>query len=443
MIDWERVFDEVVAYAFARLREGELLNLNFSAEDSVFLRFNHSRVRQASTVEQATLDMELLIGQRHESHALNLSGNQALDCERVLGVLELLQSVVPQLPEDPYCSALENHGSSRVINHGALPSQQEFLDCVQAQCSGLDLAGIYIAGNTHRANANSLGQKHWFSAQSFVFDYSLYSARQKAIKGGYGGACFDAQQMQASIAASVQALAVMERERKMLAPGRYRCYLAPAAVQEIMEMFSWHALSAAAWKRGECSLTELIEERRSLADQFTLSEDFSLGLAPRFNERGEVFAERLALIEQGRLANLLVSSQTAQEYGLVSNCAGESEAPRSPVIACGTLAREDILQQLGTGLYLSNLHYLNWSDKTRGRITGMTRFGCLWVEDGEIVGPIADLRFDETLYHIFGSGLLALTDFAETAVEVMSYEQRQIGGKRCPGLLLQDMEFTL
>ena len=31
-----------------------------------------------------------------------------------------------------------------------------------------------------------------------------------------------------------------------------------------------------------------------------------------------------------------------------------------------------------------NLHYLNWSDNIGGRITGMTRYACFWVENGEI-----------------------------------------------------------
>jgi predicted Zn-dependent protease len=440
---WEQVFEEAAETAFAGLGPGQQLTLNFSAEDTDFLRFNRSRVRQASAVEQATLEFELMLGRQHESRTINLSRNRELNRAAVLEALATLQGVVPTLPEDPYASAMENHGASRVVNAGALPSPDEVLAFVAAELQDIDLAGLFIAGPVHRANANSLGQKHWFSASSFVFDYSLYSARQKAVKGAYGGARFDPTELRAVIGDSVQALRVMDRERKVLPPGRYRCYLAPAAVQELMGMLSWHALSAGAYHRGECSLTELVDGTRTFSPKFSLDEDYSLGLSPRFNERGEVFAGKLPLIEQGRLKNLFISAQTAQEYGLRSNSASEDEAPRSPVIGTGSLAREAILRELDTGLYLSNLHYLNWSDKTRGRVTGMTRFGCLWVENGEIVGPIADLRFDETLYHVFGTGLLELTDFAETAVEVSTYDQRHVGGKRAPGLLVQDMSFTL
>ena len=38
--------------------------------------------------------------------------------------------------------------------------------------------------------------------------------------------------------------------------------------------------------------------------------------------------------------------------------------------------------QLDTGIYVNNLWYLNYSDRPAGRITGMTRFATLWVEEG-------------------------------------------------------------
>jgi predicted Zn-dependent protease len=73
----------------------------------------------------------------------------------------------------------------------------------------------------------------------------------------------------------------------------------------------------------------------------------------------------------------------------------------------------------------------------------MTRFGCLWIENGEVVGPIKDLRFDETLYHIFGSGLKALTDFSEVMMETGTYSGRSLGGAKLPGMVVEGFKFTL
>ncbi len=41
-----------------------------------------------------------------------------------------------------------------------------------------------------------------------------------------------------------------------------------------------------------------------------------------------------------------------------------------------------------------------------GEITGMTRYACFWVEKGEIVAPIENLRFDDYLYRFLGEGLI-------------------------------------
>ena len=94
----------------------------------------------------------------------------------------------------------------------------------------------------------------------------------------------------------------------------------------------------------------------------------------------------------------------------------------------GTLPADQILTQLDRGLYLSNLHYLNWSDRVGGRITGMTRYACFWVEAGEIVAPIQDLRFDDSLYAFWGENLEALTESQELIPEIGTYEARSLGG---------------
>ena len=42
-----------------------------------------------------------------------------------------------------------------------------------------------------------------------------------------------------------------------------------------------------------------------------------------------------------------------------------------------------VLRTLDTGLYIGNLWYLNFSDRSACRLTGMTRFASFWVEGGQ------------------------------------------------------------
>jgi predicted Zn-dependent protease len=140
---------------------------------------------------------------------------------------------------------------------------------------------------------------------------------------------------------------------------------------------------------------------------------------------------------------LLISSRTAQEYGVMSNGADSGEGFRSPEMGTGELEEAYILSALNTGIYVSNLHYLNWSDLLNARITGMTRYACFWVENGEIIAPIKDLRFDESLYRVFGTELEAVTRTADITMKTDTYLQRSLGGSKVPGVLVRDFRFTL
>ena len=151
----------------------------------------------------------------------------------------------------------------------------------------------------------------------------------------------------------------------------------------------------------------------------------------------------MAIIHQGRWASALVNARSAKEYGKPSNAANSGESLRAPAVAAGQLSEDQILTQLGTGLYLSNLHYLNWSDLTAGRITGMTRYACFWVENGEIVAPIENLRFDDNLYRFLGEGLMALTDKQTFLPAIDTYERRSLGGMWAPGMLIDQFRYTL
>jgi predicted Zn-dependent protease len=112
-------------------------------------------------------------------------------------------------------------------------------------------------------------------------------------------------------------------------------------------------------------------------------------------------------------------------------------------LAAGGLAEADILAALGTGLYVSNLWYLNFSDRPAGRLTGMTRFATSWVENGRIVAPAEVMRFDDTAYNLLGAELEALTAERSFLMDTGTYTQRGVKSWRLPGALLRGMAFTL
>jgi predicted Zn-dependent protease len=109
----------------------------------------------------------------------------------------------------------------------------------------------------------------------------------------------------------------------------------------------------------------------------------------------------------------------------------------------GEIAASDVLRRLGTGLYIGHLWYCNWSDPNACRMTGMTRFGTYWVEDGEIVAPVAVMRFDDSLYHLFGDRLEGLTRDRELMLSAQTYEGRSTESQLLPGVLVSEIALAL
>ncbi len=434
-------FDTLSSYLLAQLKVGEELTINVTAEASLFVRFNCNRVRQNTDVEQIGISLCLQSNGRTVEKSRSLAGKVDVDQSALTRLLLQCRDEIGVLPVDPNQVLIENNGSSSEEFRGALLAAADVVDAVLAPAHGCDLAGLYAGGIIIRGNRNSKGQRHWFATETFFLDYSIYNGPQ-AAKGCYAGSQWNSAAWAANLSLTRTLLGLLGKPQQDVKPGGYRTYLAPRAFSDLLGMLGWGALSAAAWKQGRSPFKKLAEHEARLSPLLSIAENFALGLTPRFNGLGEVSAARLPLIEKGELQTLLISSRTAKEYGLIANGASGGEGPRAMDVATGSLDEKDVLQALGTGLYLSNLHYLNWSDPVSARVTGMTRYACFWVEGGEIVGPIKDLRWDESLYSALGSKLMALTSHAEIDPAVDTYYRRALGGSRTPGALIEDFSFT-
>jgi predicted Zn-dependent protease len=443
----ERYIETLAEQCIKTLMAVEELTLNFSGEDQTYVRFNGGHIRQSTSVQQNRVSITFQQSKRRVIFGIDLTGELTSDVALCLSLIERARQEVNILPEDPYCSPIEVSDQSGESHKGEIPQLEDQLADIAKASSHADLAGLLATGRQYRAIRNSKGASHWFENESFFFDYSLYTVNDqgdnKAIKSLYAGREWNSDALSDQIQDNIHQLAQLRQANRTLLPGSYRVFLGPSAVAALVQMFSWGAVSYGAWRRGNSALKKLIEGEMSLSPLFSLTEDFSGGLVPRFNSLGEVANESLPIIEKGRLKQLLTSTRSSREYAVPANGAESSEGLRSPVMDSGTLERPDYMKRLGTGLYINNLHYLNWSDLQSARITGMTRYACFWVENGDIVAPIKDLRFDESLFRVFGSELEAVTHEQRTVMNTDTYGQRSLGGCKVPGILVKDFKFTL
>jgi predicted Zn-dependent protease len=444
--------------------------LTLAGEDSQFTRFNSSKVRQSGRVRDGQCQLTLIAKGRTATAKFPFLGDYVSDWGYVQQAVAQLMTDLQQLPPDPYCvlptdGLSHEQNRSREVRSGQLLPAATVAETLMSTVDGLDFSGLYAGGLSYRAYGDSAGKRHWFETPSFTLDYSLFgqgceegdpstSASQppqslqsrsgdQAVKGVLAGDRWHLSDYQQAIRASQSQLGLLARPVKAIPKGAYRTYLAPAAVADLMDMLIYGGLGEADLRQGNSAFAPLEKGDVQLSEKFSLSEDFQRLGVPRFNHHGEVAPPRLSIIHQGRWQNSLVNARSAKEYGKPSNAASAGETMRSPVVAPGQLSETQILSELDTGLYVSNLHYLNWSDLNAGRITGMTRYACFWVENGEIVAPIENLRFDDNFYRFLGEGLIALGDQQTFVPAVDTYDRRSLGGMWVPGMLIEQFRYTL
>jgi predicted Zn-dependent protease len=436
-------FDELVSWATARLQGDEVLTASLSGEDSDFVRFNHGMVRQAGSVRQREVLVDLIEGTSHAQGSVQLAQDPDLDRARLARVMAELRETRRLLPPDPYLSYATDAASGERVHAGQPPEPDWAVSQIQAAGTERDLVGIYAAGDTFAGFASSLGQRNWFQSSTFNFDWSFYLQADKAVKNLYAGRSWDPAAFQAKVEWSARQLAVLGRPPVDLRPGRYRTYLAPAALTELIDLMSWGGFSLRAHRTMQTPLLKMTTEGARLHPSVRIAEHTAGGVAPNFQDQGFTRPDEVVLVEGGTYRDCLVSPRSAMEYDVATNGASAWEAPGSVAMAPGGLASAGVLEELGTGLYVGNLWYLNFSDRAACRTTGMTRFATFWVEDGEIVAPANVLRFDDTAYNLLGSNLLGLTDETEMLLDPGTYRGRSSASYRLPGALIEDMRFTL
>jgi len=434
-------FYELAARLERELAPTETLLCNLSAERSDFVRFNQARVRQAGSVEQRYLNLRLVRARRQASATITLAGDGD-DAALARHTLGRLREALGELPEDPWLLFNETPQSSEVERRGALAPAPAVLEQAMSAAAGRDLVGFYAAGTIYRGFANSRGQRNWHEVDSFNFDWSLYRQGDQAVKTSYAGFDWEPRDFADKMAQAGEQLEKLALPRRTLEPGEYRAYLAPHALAEVAGLLCWGGFSARARQTKQSPLMRM-EEGRVLAPEITLLENIAGGVAPAFQAEGFVKPPVVPLITAGKLADPLVSPRSAKEYGLATNAANGGEAPESLDLAAGGLAERDVLQALDTGLYISNLWYLNFSDRPAGRITGMTRFATFWVEGGRIAAPVTPMRFDESVYRLLGESLIDLTRERELLPDSSTYGERQTSSARLPGALVSALRFTL
>lgn len=412
----------------------EFLQSNFyffySGENSRFYRLNHSQLRQATHVNQSELSILQKNGEDENNFSVQLTGSLETDSTLIKSILDGF--AVFKTGEEQMVKDGENFNEDKLLN-------VLFFDSLNKE---VDVVGLISDGKIQRGVARGgASEFFWFETDRVDVDFSIFRDG-RCVKEFYSEELISPEKFQKSINDNLQKLNILEGEKVELKPGKYQAYFSPTAVNEILSVFNWNGVQGKAIAEKQSVFMDLYEGKKAFSEKFTVRENFNLELAPRFNQEAELADEVINIIEKGKLINPLINSVTERKYGLKSNKADNHESLRSTEIIEGEFTEEQLISTLRNGIYISNLHYLNWSNKKTASITGMTRYACYFIDEKGAKHPIKDMRFNMSLFDLFGDWLVSFSKESQIFCESNTYHKRSVGGAKVPGML-SSINFSL
>jgi len=235
--------------------------------------------------------------------------------------------------------------------------------------------------------------------------------------------------------------AVDAREPRELPPGAYQVVLEPAAVATLVQFLGWLGFGAKAYDEGRSFLVGRLGQRVcsplvTIVDDALAADTIGVG----FDFEG-VPKRRVTLIEEGVAASLVYDYRAARQHGVEPTGHGlpapsaEGAYPMHLAMLPGDTPQSELVAGVERGLLVTRFHYTNLVNLMETTITGMTRDGTFWVEDGRVRGAVRNLRFTQSI-------LGALSAVQAVGAETELASEDGYGAARAPALAIDRFNFS-
>jgi predicted Zn-dependent protease len=390
-----RLCDKVLALSKA---DECIVSLNGRREGNI--RFARNAVSTAGLVENTQLAVTVAFGKKQGTAAINELDDDAL--AKVVRRAEDLARLAPDNPEFMPAAAKQAFKPTPTFNAATAAIDPEFRAQAAATSieacrkKGLVAAGFFTdsLGFTAAANSNGVFGHQASTALEFTVTVRTEDGRGSgwAKHSANDAARFDAR---ATSDIAVEK-ALRSVEAKAIEPGRYTVILEPAATSELIgRMLSGfdarqcdEGRSFLSKKGGGNRLGEkLFDEQVEL---WTDPADKDVAVLP-WDGRTLLARERTELIKAGRVNALQYSPFWAQKQG-----ARAVGLPGNFMMAGGAKSLAELVAGTKKGVLVTRTWYIRLVDPQSLLLTGLTRDGTFYIENGKLQYPIKNFRFNES-----------------------------------------------
>jgi predicted Zn-dependent protease len=313
-------------------------------------------------------------------------------------------------------------------------------DLIGTCAPGFTAAGAYETTAVEVGLANTEGQRCW--APSTQVSVST------VMSGSEGGSGF-AETFSGSIE-SIDAGAIGRRANdkalgsrspKALDAGVYPVVLEPAAVATLVGFLAWVGFGGKGYLEDRSCFSGKKDQQVAAptvsiwddgADPRTLGAPFDFEGVPK---------RRTDLIRDGVFLDAVYDLRTGKEAGVPSTGHGlpspnpEGPFPLNLFMDTGDATVEDMVKGTERGVLVTRFHYANIVNPIESSITGMTRDGTFLIERGEVVGPVRNFRFTQSIL-----GALSTTSMVGRQAELAS--EFFFSASRVPALKVEEFNFS-
>lgn len=233
--------------------------------------------------------------------------------------------------------------------------------------------------------------------------------------------------------------ALKGRNARTIDPGAYTVILEPQAVADLLGNlgFTFNARNADEGRSvysapgGKTKLGEKIfDERISI-----YSDPWNPELPGDQSAQGGIPAQKIYLVKNGVLANLIYNRFWAKQKG--------NEPTPGPVNTIletsATSSVEDMIKSTEKGILISRFWYIRSTDPRTASLTGLTRDGLWYIENGKVRHPVKNFRFNQSITQMLAPGNVEMIGISE---RVGSSEGGGNNASLLPALKLKVFNFT-
>jgi predicted Zn-dependent protease len=402
------------------------------------IRYALNDVSTSGTVSDAELQVQVAYGKRAGIATINEFDDASL--ARVVARAQELAHLAPENPEFMPAIAKQSYKPTATFADKTAAITPEYRASVAADCirpcraNKLVAAGYLEDNQSFSALANSNGNFGY--QRSSLVDFTC-TVRTDDAQGSGWVARNLADVGQFNAATEIQ-IAMDKAQRsssaKALEPGKYTVILEPAATADLLT-YMLNGFDAREADEGRSFMTKkgggnkigekIVDERVTF---YSDPQHPSVAVLP-WDEDG-VPRARTPIITKGIVDNLQYSRYWAKLKGKP-----EVGQPGNIIMTGGDKSTMDLVKSTQKGVLVTRTWYIRMVDPQTVLLTGLTRDGTFYIENGEIKYPIKNFRFNE-------SPIIMLNNVEEFGKPVRVQPQESPILMMLPPMKLREFTFT-